>query len=326
MKARGAQKRRGKACPVCDRPMAEVSVPVKQEPVLLDVCAGCQFVWFDPREFEQFSKPPRKPTQRERLPEKAREAIAMAELKHEAEVARGADFGDEAPDEPWKHIPAFFGMPVEHEVNPIRNWPLVTWGLSAIIVLMFAFTFANLGQVVQNFGLVPAQPWRHGGVTFVTSFFLHAGLFHVISNVYFLLIFGDNVEDHLGPWRYWMLLAAATLAGDLLHIAGEPRAMIPCVGASGGISGVIAFYALKFPRARLGFMIRYWAVFKWFYIPAWCALILWLLLQFLLASFQLAGMSSVSALAHLGGAGVGVGAWLLWREAPYVSEQSAESS
>ena len=77
---------------------------------------------------------------------------------------------------------------------------------------------------------------------------------------------------------------------------------------------MIVFYALKFPRARLGFMLRWWFAFRWFYVPAWCALVGWLLLQALLTYQQLAGVSNVSALAHLGGAGVGAAAWALWRE------------
>ena len=93
LKARRQEKPQGKACPICHRSMAEVDVPAGQQPVLLDVCAGCQFVWFDPREFEQLPVQTREPTERERLPEKAREAIAMVQLKREAERARGADFG-----------------------------------------------------------------------------------------------------------------------------------------------------------------------------------------------------------------------------------------
>ena len=238
----------------------------------------------------------------------------MAELKRDELRHRGSDFGREAPEESWKWIPAIYGMPVEQEVKAVRCWPWVTWALAAVMVLTFAFTFANLGPVVEEFGLVPAEALRRGGVTFVTGFFLHAGLFHLIGNVYFLLVFGDNVEDHLGPWRYCLLVAAAAFLGDLLHIVADPRGVVPCVGASGGISGVIVFYALKFPRARLGFMFRWWLYFRWVYMPAWFALILWFLLQLFLAFQQLAGFGSVSALAHLGGAGIGLGAWLLWRE------------
>jgi len=326
LKARRGEGSPGQRCPICRRPMVEVSVPVGGENVPLDLCAGCQFVWFDPHEFEQFLVQPRKESGPGPLPQPARERIALAKMETAAERARGADFGGGAPEQSWKWIPALFGMPVEQEVNPVRCWPWITWGLAAAMVLTFVFTVANLPQVVEKFGLVPADALRHGGITLITGFFLHAGLFHLIGNLYFLLVFGDNVEDHLGPWRYWLLVAAAALVGDVLHILGDPRSVVPCIGASGGISGVIAFYALKFPRARLGFLFGFWFYFRWFHMPAWFALIGWFLLQLLLAHQQLAGASNVSALAHLGGAGVGVAAWLLWRESREIrTEESFKS-
>lgn len=250
----------------------------------------------------------------------------MAELKVDEARHRGGDFGGEAPEETWKWLPALFGMPVEHEVNPVRCWPWVTWGLAAVMAMTFLFTFRNVPEVAEELGLIPAAPWRLGGLTLLASFFLHVGLFHLIGNTYFLLVFGDNVEDHLGLWRYGLLVLLAAFVGDLLHIAADPRDTTPCIGASGGISGVIVFYALKFPRARLGFMFRWWFVFRWFYVPAWFALIGWLALQALLTCFQLAGISNVSALAHLGGAGVGIVAWVLWREGREVGPEDSFAS
>ncbi len=94
---------------------------------------------------------------------------------------------------------------------------------------------------------------------------------------------------------------------------GEPRSEIPCVGASGGISGIIVYYALQFPNARLGIVLRYWYIFRWFYSPAYFALVCWLGLQALTAYLHFSGATNVSALAHLGGATAGLIAWLLWR-------------
>ena len=86
----------------------------------------------------------------------------------------------------------------------------------------------------------------------------------------------------------------------------------PSIGASGGISGIIAFYALEFPRARLGFLLRYYWRFGWIQIPVWAAFALWILLQFFGVYAQVAGFSNVSALAHLGGTAVGLFFWLIW--------------
>jgi membrane associated rhomboid family serine protease len=90
-------------------------------------------------------------------------------------------------------------------------------------------------------------------LTFVTSFFLHAGIIHLAGNMYFLLAFGHAVENFLRPLRYLALIALAAFIGDLAHIALDPRSQTPCIGASGGIAGVITFYALNFPRMRLAF-------------------------------------------------------------------------
>ncbi len=110
-----------------------------------------------------------------------------------------------------------------------------------------------------------------------------------------------------------------------------PRGDVPSIGASGGISGLIAFYAFKFPHARLGFLLRFGFIFipKWIQFPAWCAFLFWLLLQFLGAFEQISGFSNVSSLAHLGGTAVGVALWRFWRKvelqpAPVISGRADE--
>jgi membrane associated rhomboid family serine protease len=173
-----------------------------------------------------------------------------------------------------------------------------------------------LREVVQRFGLIPAQATRLDGLTFVTSFFLHAGIIHLAGNMYFLLAFGHAVENFLRPLRYLALIAVAAFIGDLAHIALDPRSQTPCIGASGGIAGVITFYALNFPRMRLAFLMRLGFVwFRWIRLPAWFVFILWILFQIIGTLEQKAGLSSVSSAAHLGGAAIGVLAWLVWRNA-----------
>ena len=124
------------------------------------------------------------------------------------------------------------------------------------------------------------------------------------------------------PWkifcdrlRYLALIALAAFIGDLAHIALDPRSQTPCIGASGGIAGIITFYALNFPRMRLAFLMRWGFVwFRWIRLPAWFVFVLWILFQIIGTLEQKAGMSSVSSAAHLGGAAVGVVAWLVWRK------------
>ncbi len=157
--------------------------------------------------------------------------------------------------------------------------------------------------------MIPAKFTRHFGLTFVTSFFLHGGLFHLIGNLYFLIVFGDNTEDVLGKGRYLLLVAAAAMVGDVTHILADPRAAVPCIGASGGISGILAYYCLRFPRASVGMV--WWL--RWFRLPVGLMFALWVLTQIVGAMWVSAGMGNVAVFAHLGGAAVGVLFWLWTR-------------
>jgi membrane associated rhomboid family serine protease len=142
--------------------------------------------------------------------------------------------------------------------------------MDAVLLIIGASTFAftQLHEIVSRFGLIPAQAMRSGGLTFLTSFFLHAGVLHLVGNIYFLFVFGNDVENFLRPLRYFTLVALAAFIGDLAHIAADPSSQIPCVGASGGIAGVITFYALNFPEVKLGFLLRYgWWWFRWIRLP-----------------------------------------------------------
>ena len=303
---------RGRPCPECRNPM--LAVPLSGAAAIdVDVCKHCHFVWFDRGEVDTLKPRPTPPAEPE-LPQEARELLAMEKIKQIAEEARGSDFDSEPPDEWWKYIAGFFGMPVEYDAPAEERQPWITWLLGTSIVGASLFALPHLREIIQQFGLIPAQAMRLHGLTFATSFFLHAGLIHLVSNIYFLLAAGDNVEDFLGRLRYLGLIVVAAFVGDLAHIAADPQSQTPCVGASGGIAGVIVFYALEFPRVRLGFLMRWGFIWlRWIRFPAWFALVLWLLFQFVGAWEQKAGISSVSAFAHLGGAAVGFVMWLVWR-------------
>lgn len=281
--------------------------------IKVEVCRICEFVWFDANETQtlQARLLPKAPAP---LPQEMRETIALAKVQQLAEQARGSDFDSAPPDEWWKSIAAFFGMPVEFDAPARERRPIVTWFLAGLIVTASVHAFFHLQEAVQFFGLIPAQALRLHGLTFVTSFFLHAGIIHLVGNMYFLLVFGDDVEKFLGPLHYIALIAIAALVGDLVHIASAPNSAIPCIGASGGIAGVITFYVLAFPQTKIGFLLRYFYYFRWIRLPAWFVFVLWIVFQIIGAYEQKVGISSVSSFAHLGGAAVGVVAWFLTRK------------
>ena len=298
-------------CPSCVRAMTEVSGSSASGAPKLDVCTRCQIVWFDAGELERTPMPTAA-----QLDELEREAAAKRESTRRKAPVPATQYGwGEAPDEWWKIAAAFIGLPVERNVDRLKGLPWATWLLALGITVFSVLSFFDLERVVDEYGFIPAYPWRHGGLTFLTGFLLHGGVLHLVGNMYFLLIFGDNVEDVLGKGRYLGLIALAALAGDLLHMALDPSSTTPCIGASGGISAVIVFYALAFPHAKIGMLFRlfYFLYMRWIWISAWAALVLWILYQGLLAWLQVQGMSNVSALAHLGGAAIGFLFWLRWR-------------
>ena len=315
LQAMRGEGRIGLPCPSCRQPMIGVALSDKTE-IDVDVCQHCHFIWFDSHEVDTLvPRQPQPATVAPELPQKAREMLAIAEVERLSKLAEGQDLDSAAPDESWKQIAAFLGMPVEFDTPEDQRRPWVTWLLSAAIICVSLLAFRNLREVVQRFGLIPAEATRLDGLTFVTSFFLHAGIIHLAGNMYFLLAFGHAVENFLRPLRYLALIAVAGFIGDVAHIALDPRSQTPCIGASGGIAGVITFYALNFPRMRLAFLMRWGFVwFRWIRLPAWFVFVLWILFQIIGTLEQKAGMSSVSSAAHLGGAAVGVLAWVVWRK------------
>ena len=307
--------RLGLPCPSCRQPMIGVALSDRAE-INVDVCQHCHFIWFDTHEVDTLvpRQPEPAPVAPE-LPQKAREMLAMVEVERLSKQAEGSDLDSAPPEELWKQIAACFGLPVGFDEPEEQREPWTTWLLSAAIICASLVAFLHLREVVQRFGLIPAQATRLDGLTFVTSFFLHAGIIHLAGNMYFLLAFGHAVENFLRPLRYVVVIALAAIVGDQAHIALDPRSRTPCIGASGGIAGVITFYALNFPQMRLAFLMRWGFVwFHWIRLPAWFVFVLWILFQLIGTLEQKAGMSSVSSAAHLGGAAVGILAWLVWRK------------
>lgn len=319
----------GRRCPACEKAMTTVGGSLGER-IDLDVCTRCHFVFFDPGEAGRTPKAPPapEPPAEEQIPEAAREA--WARLRAEA-IAERFDDGEATPDSWWQWAAGLLGLPIEDgfpvemgaslgmlgapitlRSQTLKRRPVITWVLTAAVVLVSVVAFFDLEGAVDALALMPAEALRYGGLTLVTAFFLHADVFHLIGNVWFLMIFGDNVEDHLGEGRFLLLILLATVAGGVLHAALDPRPEIPLIGASGGISGVIVYYALAFPRARLAIFIFFWWYFRWLRVPAWTYFGFWVLVQILGAVAQRKGVTHVSAFGHLGGAAVGVAFWGLW--------------
>ncbi|MEM9715340.1 MAG: rhomboid family intramembrane serine protease, partial [Pseudomonadota bacterium] len=133
--------------------------------------------------------------------------------------------------------------------NPSRNTPYVTWALIAINVLVFLGTWPlfNDGQALASFfgawAMIPSEVTGQGEYyTLLTSMFLHGGIMHLVGNMLFLYIYGDNIEDQLGPVRFLLFYLAAGFAAAFAHLFTNLGSDIPTVGASGAIAGVMGGY------------------------------------------------------------------------------------
>ena len=288
----------GADCPVCRRPMRQVTLDIAGCELELDICRRCQEVWFDPHELETLPPPPSP----EVLPPKAREAIALAQVERMREgYERSSPLHTDWSElgDPLKCLAAALGLPVEMNAPPLRRLPFVTWALLLICIAVFALTFGELDFWIKEWGFIPAAAARKGGATWLTSMFLHGGIAHLVGNMYFLWIFGDNVEDELGKRRYLGFVLLAGLAATGLFLLLRPDMTIPCVGASGFISGVIALYAVLYPKVEIALRF-YWRLIA---LPAWLLFLFWLGFQLAMAclTHHVPG-GGVAYAAHVGGA------------------------
>lgn len=292
-------------CPSCSATGVRVDLPLDGVVVELDVCRTCACVWFDAGERERVPDAPPPPTPEDDMPLELRQRLAILEVEDLARRAR--EDALEQPNLSLPRLPALLGLPVELESTHHESRPWLTWGVAAAIAAtsVTGFLWPPLTEALQ---MVPEDLARTPH-TLLTSFFVHANWWHLLSNLWMLVLFGDDVEQVLGRGTWWMLVVCSTLAGSVLHCLLDPRGDVPCVGASAGISGLAVCYAMLWPDARLGKFVRVGWHVKWITFSARTALGIWVAIQLVLVVQQWSGSGSVSAFAHLGGALVGLMAW-----------------
>ncbi len=208
------------------------------------------------------------------------------------------------------------------DINPRHSFPFITVGLIVINVLVFLFQL-SLGprageQLVFLFGMIPARlqvalgggdvPITAAALPLLTSIFLHGGFLHVLGNMWFLWVFGDNVEDRMGHFRFLTFYLLTGIGAGLIHTLFNWDSTIPAVGASGAISGVMGAYIALFPHSRVVTLVPLLIFFFVARIPAIVMIGYWFLLQFLSGVASI-GVSATTARdvggvawwAHIGG-------------------------
>ena len=225
-------------------------------------------------------------------------------------------------------------LPIRDDV-PSRTFPVVTVILIVVNGIVFLLQIAQgrggLQQIAYHYGFVPGYLTAYASgegvpvgqvfLPLVSSMFLHGGWLHLIGNMWYLWIFGDNVEDRLGHVRFFIFYILCGLVGNLAHYVFNTGSMLPAIGASGAVSGVLGVYLISYPRARILVLLPLFLFWQFIELPALVVLGFWFILQFLngAASTLARGTGGgVAWWAHIGGFLGGILIFRLFRPGPRV--------
>lgn len=222
-------------------------------------------------------------------------------------------------------------IPFSDPSEPDRIFPWVNLGLIAVNFLVFFYELSQAAQgqgifnhFVYEYSLVPCEFTNHCPanafsaphpfwLTLFTSMFMHAGWLHILGNMIYLFVFGDNIENSMGHFRYLIFYLICGLGASALEIATAVGSQTPGLGASGAIAGVLAAYLMLYPGSRVGTLIPIAFIFFPIRLPAWILIGFWFLLQLLngiVAFGSAAASGGVAYWAHVGG--FITGAVLIW--------------
>ncbi|MBE7415476.1 MAG: rhomboid family intramembrane serine protease [Deltaproteobacteria bacterium] len=215
-------------------------------------------------------------------------------------------------------------IPIRDDI-PSRTYPYVTVALLVLNVAVFLYQLTldvnGLERFIYATAAIPAELTSMAEVrpvdvlpvelTLLPAMFVHGGLLHLGGNMLFLWIFGDNVEDRFGHFRFLFFYLAAGVAASMVHILIEPGSVVPMVGASGAIAGVLGAYFMLFPRAQVQTLVILPLFISMARLPAVLFLGFWFLFQVL--SSGLSAGAGVAWFAHIGGFVAGVAVALMYK-------------
>lgn len=205
-----------------------------------------------------------------------------------------------------------------YDHNPTHRFPVLTVLLIAANVAVYFFWQSAVGleESVALAAFVPAE-LTHGGGGYrnlFTSMFMHGGIMHLVGNMWFLWIFGDNIENECGPFRFILFYLLCGVAATLAHTWSDPDSTVPLVGASGAISGVLGAYLVEHPKAAVRTLIPMGIFTRIVDVPAFMFLFIWIGMQVLSQTMMSSAQGGgVAYLAHIAGFVAGVGLIFVFR-------------
>jgi membrane associated rhomboid family serine protease/Zn-finger nucleic acid-binding protein len=287
-------KEQTKACPRCNLAMKRFNYSYDSN-VFLDKCPNCQGIWTDGGEMRQVAR----------------------YLKDDPRVkAIGKDLADHKRNmqelQSWGGFGRTMGMPVSPYIlympkiilplsdeNPRERFPVLTISIITVCIAAFmsqAYFVSDLKPFFNSYGLVPKNFFSIG---LITSIFLHAGIIHLIGNMLFLWIFGDNVEDRFSRLGFIIFYLSSGFTASVLHTLFHLNSSVPAIGASGAVSGIMGAYLIFYPEAEVKILF----IYKIIRVPAFLYLLIWFVFQlfFALMTYTSDAASGVAWFAHIGG-------------------------
>jgi membrane associated rhomboid family serine protease len=207
-------------------------------------------------------------------------------------------------------------LPLRDDI-PSSKRPTITYLLIALNVAVFIYEL-SLGQGQQDFfisyGAIPDNILAGNSIyTLFTSMFMHGGFWHILGNMLYLWIFGDNVEDVLGKFWFVIMYLLSGLVGSFAHILISPSSTIPMIGASGAVSGVLGCYIILYPKAKVLAVVPIIFFIRIMMLPAILFLGFWFFLQIIYGLGSVGGGDGVAYFAHIGGFVIGILFGLLFK-------------
>ena len=203
--------------------------------------------------------------------------------------------------------------------TPFVNYFIIGVNIAVYLLIEIPAQFQGartFNVLIAQFGLIPHDltravagtpqyPLSANLLTIFTSMFLHGSLFHIIGNLWFLWIFGDNIEDYVGHFPYLIFYLLCGVAAALTDIALDPLSQMPTIGASGAIAGIMGAYIILYPRARVQTLVILIVFITFWWLPAWVFLGYWFLIQFIATSVTATAArhqtGGIAFAAHVGG-------------------------
>jgi membrane associated rhomboid family serine protease len=282
-----------KICPRCNQKLIKFNYGYDSN-VFLDKCTMCQGIWADETEIREIARYLKLDP---RVQEIGKSLIEINQTQKDI-TELGNALSDRSP------ILAFMPiliLPLGDEIATTK-FPKINLSIIGLCVITYIYQFfvtANPIAFIQQFGVIPSQILqREMFYSLFTSMFLHGDFLHLLGNMFFLWIFGDNVEDRFSSLGYIAFYLACGVAANFMHIYFNASSTNPAIGASGAISGIMGAYLIFYPTARIKTLI----ISRIIQVPAFLWLGTWFLFQLIFGFiYHSAGVSNIAWFAHIGG-------------------------